>query len=459
MADSNILEKRVEDKDIKTSRKKKPKSVKEDPWRPDGGRDPFAMLDALPEEKQQEIQRALHLFSLGGRLPKTLEEASKHSYRFWDTQPVPKLTEDVTSHGPIEEDKTIFRVEPFSLPKGFLWDSLALSRPAVMKELCKFLNSNYMENDDNTLSCDFSPEYLSWALCPPGWQPQWHCGVRGNTNQKLVGFVAAVPSNIRTYDTEKKMVQVNFLCVHKKLRAKRMSPVLIREITRRVHLQGIYQAVYTTSVVLPKPVVTCRYWHRSLNPRKLMDLDLSSQGKNMTLQCSLKLLCLPEATKSVGLRPMMRHDIAGVHTMLQKHLTQAHLAPILSLEEVEHWLLPRETVIDTYVVEGSDGALTDLVSFYTVTSRVMNHPVHSFLRVAHCFYCVSTNTVLPELIEDTLVLAKAKEFDLFTTLDVMDNSSFLEKLKFHRGDRNLHYYLYNWKCPSTYPHKMGLVIT
>ena len=47
-----------------------------------------------------------------------------------------------------------------------------------------------------------------------------------------------------------------------------------------------------------------------------------------------------------------------------------------------------------------------------------------------------------------------KEFDLFTTLDVMDNSSFLEKLKFHRGDRNLHYYLYNWKCPSTYPHKV-----
>ena len=53
-------------------------------------------LDALPEEKQQEIQRALHLFSLGGRLPKTLEEASKHSYRFWDTQPVPKLSMEQT---------------------------------------------------------------------------------------------------------------------------------------------------------------------------------------------------------------------------------------------------------------------------------------------------------------------------------------------------------------------------
>lgn len=57
---------------------------------------------------------------------------------------------------------------------------------------------------------------------------------------------------------DKKMVEINFLCVHKKLRSKRMAPVLIREITRRVNLQGIFQAVYTAGVVLPKPVGTCR---------------------------------------------------------------------------------------------------------------------------------------------------------------------------------------------------------
>lgn len=58
---------------------------------------------------------------------------------------------------------------------------------------------------------------------------------------------------------EKKMVEINFLCVHKKLRSKRVAPVLIREITRRVNLQGIFQAVYTAGVVLPKPVGTCRW--------------------------------------------------------------------------------------------------------------------------------------------------------------------------------------------------------
>ena len=56
----------------------------------------------------------------------------------------------------------------------------------------------------------------------------------------------------------KRMVEINFLCVHKKLRSKRVAPVLIKEITRRVHQQGLFQAVYTAGVVLPKPVASCR---------------------------------------------------------------------------------------------------------------------------------------------------------------------------------------------------------
>ena len=82
--------------------------------------------------------------------------------------------------------------------------------------------------------------------------------MRVSKSNKLVGFISAVPANIRMYDKEKKMVEINFLCVHKKLRAKRLAPVLIREITRRVNIQGIFQAVYTAGVVLPKPVGTCR---------------------------------------------------------------------------------------------------------------------------------------------------------------------------------------------------------
>ena len=49
----------------------------------------------------------------------------------------------------------------------------------------------------------------------------------------------------------------------------------MQEITRRVNLQGIWQAAYTAGVVLPKPIATCQYWHRSLNPKKLISINFS----------------------------------------------------------------------------------------------------------------------------------------------------------------------------------------
>ncbi|XP_035520653.1 glycylpeptide N-tetradecanoyltransferase 1b [Morone saxatilis] len=257
MTDPNSLDKKLTE-DTSGSRKgNKKKQKKEDAWKPEGPRDPIVMLNSLPESKQQEIQRALHLFSLGPSLPKTLQQAKKHTYRFWETQPVPRLGDSIETHGPVVEEASV-RKEPYSLPQGFSWDILDLSSPTVLRELCILLNENYMEEDDNTIKFDFSLEYLQWALQPPNWLAQWHCGVRVDINNKLVGFIAAVPADVRVYEMEKRMVQVKFLCVHKKLRLKRMTPVLIRELTRRVNQQGLYQAVYTAGIVLPTPLSSCR---------------------------------------------------------------------------------------------------------------------------------------------------------------------------------------------------------
>ena len=41
-----------------------------------------------------------------------------------------------------------------------------------------------------------------------------------------------------------KMAEINFLCVLKNLRSHRLAPVLIKEITRRVHEKNIWQAVF-----------------------------------------------------------------------------------------------------------------------------------------------------------------------------------------------------------------------
>ncbi|KIH56131.1 Myristoyl-CoA:protein N-myristoyltransferase domain protein [Ancylostoma duodenale] len=132
------------------------------------------------------------------------------------------------------------------------------------------------------------------AVQMPGWLPQWHCGVRAKQSGRLLAFIAAVPQTIRVYDKERPMVEINFLCVHKKLRSKRVAPVLIREITRRVNQQKIFQAVYTAGVVIPKPVGVCRYWHRSLNPKKLIDVRFSHLSAKMTMARTIKLYKLPD---------------------------------------------------------------------------------------------------------------------------------------------------------------------
>ena len=48
---------------------------------------------------------------------------------------------------------------------------------------------------------------------------------------------------------------------------------------------------------------------------------------------------------------MTRKDVPAVHRRLLGFLSQFHLAPTMSPGEVEHWLLPQENIIDTYLVE------------------------------------------------------------------------------------------------------------
>lgn len=60
-----------------------------------------------------------------------------------------------------------------------------------------------------------------------------------------------------------------------------------------------------------------------------------------------------KSTKTPGLRPMERRDIPQVTELLQKYLKRFQLAPTMGEQEVAHWFLPQDNIIDTYVVEVS----------------------------------------------------------------------------------------------------------
>jgi len=320
------------------------------------------------------------------------------------------------------------------------------------------LTENYVEDDDNMFRFDYSTEFLEWALTPPGYSKDLHLGVRHNKTKKLMAFISGIPADMRVNQETTRMVEINFLCVHKKLRSKRLAPMLIKEITRRVNLLGVFQAVYTAGVVLPKPIAACRYYHRSLDPKKLIEIGFSRLQPRMTMTRTVRLFKMKEEPNIPGIRPMEPRDTAEARLLLNDYLSKFQLAPILTQGEFDHQLLPREGVIDSYVVEDADGKITDICSFYHLPSTVIGNPKHNKLNAAYSFYNVATSVPFKLLMEDALILAKQKSIDVFNALNIMDNDEFLKHLKFGIGDGNLQYYLYNWKCPDMEPPQIGLVL-
>lgn len=61
---------------------------------------------------------------------------------------------------------------------------------------------------------------------------------------------------------------------------------------------------------------------------------------------------------------MERRDIRQVTQLLQKYLARFQLAPSMGEEEVAHWFLPQDNIIDTYVVEVCG------ISFYPPSSSI-----------------------------------------------------------------------------------------
>ena len=152
-------------------------------------------------------------------------------HKFWSTQPVPKGTggaggdegvESSTKKGPLRHQTVEgTRKEPYPLPPGFNWCELDVNDEEVLDSVYKLLNRNYVEDDDNMFRFDYSKPFLKWAICPPGFKKELHLGVQATASKKLMGVITAIPQGMIIEGARAEMVEINFLCVHKKLRSKR----------------------------------------------------------------------------------------------------------------------------------------------------------------------------------------------------------------------------------------------
>ncbi|CAN8291978.1 unnamed protein product [Cochlearia groenlandica] len=400
-----------------------------------------------------------------------LETDTKLVGKFKDNQGTSFLEGSNIDHHPATPLSHVKQV-PDNLPSAYEWTLCDMTSDDMCTQVYEFFKRHYPDDDDDeidtTLRESYSKEFLKWALCPPGFHMTWHIGVRAKESKKLVAFIGGVPTRIKVRDVVVvEMARINFLCVHKNLRSKRLAYVMIKELTRMVHLQNVWQALYTSLddkrvAKLPTPITTCSYWVRYLNPKKLIDVEFTELPTNMSMSMVVKLYKLPdEPLLTTGFREMQKHHVPAVTNLLKTYLRQFGVAPDFDMNDVEHWLLPRVGVVHSYVVESHEThEVTDFCSFYTGSIIVVGNPKYKTVECAYSYYNVATNTSLTKLMKDALIVSKRKGFDVFYALDVMQNESFFKELKFELGDGKMRYYLHNYRLTSALkPSQVGLVLS
>ncbi|MCO5594764.1 hypothetical protein L7F22_048797 [Adiantum nelumboides] len=92
----------------------------------------------------------------------------------------------------------------------------------------------------------------------------------------------------------------------------------------------------------------------------------------MTMGHTIKHYRLPQKIVTPGFRAMEQRDISAVAGLLEQYLLQFVVAPELSEADVEHWLVPLNNVVNTFVIEDVDShTITAVCSFYTLPSSVL----------------------------------------------------------------------------------------
>lgn len=190
-----------------------------------------------------------------------------------------------------------------------------------------------------------------------------------------------------------------------------------------------------------------RYYHRSLNVPKLVDVQFTYVGRNMTLARMIRLSKLPSAPQLVrsdsgGLREMEEKDVKQVLELFTSYMQRFKLIPVWSLEETRHYLLSgrgkgnnpsgpfnrREGQVTwTYVYEvwilfwrffllrslqskdPQSKRITDFFSFYTLPSSIIGNSKHSVLEAAYLFYYATDVAFSPNAEEDGRLKSRLQE--------------------------------------------------
>eukprot|EP00826_Nyctotherus_ovalis_P011077 TRINITY_DN1288_c0_g1_i9.p1 TRINITY_DN1288_c0_g1~~TRINITY_DN1288_c0_g1_i9.p1 ORF type:complete len:293 (-),score=83.23 TRINITY_DN1288_c0_g1_i9:101-979(-) len=198
------------------------------------------------------------------------------AHKFWSKQPVMQfdnLDKGDLPIGPIKEvTSKDFPPGPYPLPEDLEWCSIDVNTKELI-EAYELMRDYFIEDFDSSYRMNYSLDYLKWAFSVPGYSSEYLVGVRVKATKELIFFSGSIPATVSVDGTTLELVVGNHGAIKTNHRSRRLTPLTLTEILRRMHLRGINQFLFSTDRVICMPFSEMWYYRRELNYRKMLEVS------------------------------------------------------------------------------------------------------------------------------------------------------------------------------------------
>ena len=161
---------------------------------------------------------------------------------------------------------------------------------------------------------------------------------------------------------------ISFLCIDKDYRFQKLAEIMFKEMFRRTYLDNVYQNIFVSQRLIPKPFAESTYYYRPLHIERIKEMiKYGLYPKDF----DIKKVEIKEQT-SVKFRPMEKKDVKSVTKLFYESQKKYKIYSIFSEDEIEHWFIPIKNVIYSFVREDNNGNITDFTSFYKIDAYIYN---------------------------------------------------------------------------------------
>jgi glycylpeptide N-tetradecanoyltransferase len=331
---------------------------------------------------------------------------------------------------------------PINLPNNMSWFNI---QNKDLDDIINFLSENYNESKDGNFRYCYDKQFLEWFLLQQNNEfLDLRVGIK--LYNKTIGCIFGIPMHIKINNKIIKQIEINFLCIDKKLRGIRLAPILINEVARRVKFHNIWSAIYSTGIHLPNSIVKINYYHKNINLNKLLKNGFTLSTNDNIINSNI---CLEKINFCQS-----ENLINECRKKLNNHLLKYKINRCFTFDEfISHFI--NNDIVSCYVVKNKiNNEITDFISWYKMDMKILNNNTE-VIKQGFFYYYFNEKSLLIDLVIGILNEMKKSEIDVGNCINIMDYNSVFDELKFDLGTGYIYYYMYNWLTNTIKPNDLA----